>query len=247
MPSSPWRPPGLSQLAALQIDLDVDGGTLKETRERWTPCHRVIASEYASENLFDRLTGHLTYTDQEADNLREVADLTNPYVLGERGRIELVLPQDHVHGSGAGLIVPAFTFPTVASRFSDGSAGTYYAARSLDSAVAETCYHATAYLRGSGPCVVDKTAVEANLDGVFLDMRHGRPAPPGIYDPADYRAAQALGAMVRQLLGFGIVYDSVRGPGGECVAVMRPPVLQHAAAVQTLQYMWDGNQITDVR
>jgi hypothetical protein len=31
------------------------------------------------------------------------------------------------------------------------------------------------------------------------------------------------------------------------VAVMRPPVLRRATAVQTLQYVWDGTRITGVR
>jgi hypothetical protein len=251
MPSTPrpWRPPGLSQLAALQIQLDVDGGALEESAEAWTPCYRIIASEYAHENLFDRITDDLAYAKQEeeADALREIADLTNAHVLAEMGRIELVLPQDRIYGPGAGLIMAAFAYPTAASRFSDGSAGTYYAGQSIVTAIAETRYHADHYLRGSGPCVTEKTVIEADLDGTFLDVRRPRPAPAGIYDQADYRAGQALGAVVRQMLGFGILYDSVRDRGGACVAVTRPPVLRQATAVQTLQYAWDGSKVTEVR
>ena len=83
--------------------------------------------------------------------------------------------------------------------------------------------------------------------GTFLDVRAPRPAPAGIYDPVDYTAGQALGIIVRTLRGFGILYDSVRRRGGECVAVMRPPVLRGAVAVQTLQFVWDGTTVTDVR
>jgi hypothetical protein len=245
----PWRPPGLSQLAALQIQLDVNGSALQECVETWTPCYRIVASEYAGENLFDRITDDLGYIEQakEAEALREIADLTSAHVLAEMGRIELVLPQDRVYGPGAGLIMAAFAYPGAASRFSDGSAGTYYAGQSVDTAVAETRYHADHYLRGSGPCVTEKTIIEAELDGTFLDVRRPRPAPAGIYDPVDYRAGQALGAVVRQMLGFGVLYDSVRDPGAACVAVTRPPVLRQATAVQTLQYVWDGSKVTDVR
>ncbi|MEP6730676.1 MAG: RES family NAD+ phosphorylase [bacterium] len=162
------------------------------------------------------------------------------------GRIELILPQDRVYGQGTGFIMVAFAYPGAASRFSDGSAGTYYAAHSVATAIAETRYHAELYLRGSDPCVTEKIVIEADLDGTFLDVRRPRPAPPGIYDPVDYRVGQALGDVVRQMLGFGILYDSVRDPDGVCVAVTRPPVLRHAVAVRTLQYVWDGTRVTHV-
>jgi hypothetical protein len=249
MAQRPWRPPGLSQLAALNIQLDINGNPLEETAGVWAPSIRIIASEYAGENVFDRLTNALPSTEQAdaAETLREIADLTNSQVLAEMGRIELVAPQDRIYGQGTGLVMAAFAYPGAISRFSDGSAGTYYAARSIETAIAETRYHADQYLRGSGPCITEKTVLEADVDGTFLDVRRPRPAPPGVYDPSDYQAGQSLGALVRQLAGFGILYDSVRDKDGECVAVTRPPVLHNAVAVRTLQYVWDGTQVREVR
>ena len=60
--------PGIGDLLADDID--------------WRPSYRVITSEYAGENIFDRLTNDLPYTEQadEAETLREIADLTNPQV-----------------------------------------------------------------------------------------------------------------------------------------------------------------------
>jgi hypothetical protein len=68
-----------------------------------------------------------------------------------------------------------------------------------------------------------------------------------MHDAVDHTAGQALGSVVRQLQGYGILYDSVRHREGECVAVMRPPVLHRAMAAQTLQYVWDGTRVVDVR
>lgn len=246
---TPWRPPGAPLLAPLQIQLTVAGGVLEETVASWPPCYRIIGSEYAGQNLFDRLVGGGSYPTQavEAELLAQIADLSNPHVLAEMGQIDLVLPSDRVYGPGNGLIMAAFAFPGAPSRFSDGSAGTYYAARTLGTAIAETRCHAEHYLRGEAACVLEKTVIEAELDGTFLDVRRPRPAPTGIYDLNDYTAGQAFGAMVRQLEGFGILYDSVRDAGSECVAVMRPPVLSGATAVRTLEYHWDGHQIERVR
>ena len=52
--------------------------------------------------------------------------------------------------------------------------------------------------------------------------------------------------MVRMSGESGIVYPSVRDPGGECVAVMRTPVLAPAVQGRHFGYIWDGARITDV-
>lgn len=249
MTPRPWRPPGLEQLAALGIELGAPGGALVEERVAWTPSHRIIASEYAGENLFDRLTSATAYDRlrDEITALREIADLTSPHAQHEAGRIELVRPEDRLFGPGAGLVMASFAYPARASRFSDGSAGTYYAARALETSVAETRYHEEITLRGSGPCVTEKTVIHAELDADLLDIRAGHPCPPGVYDPDEYGAGQAFGAMVRRLGGYGVVYDSVRHAGGECAAIFRPPALSGARAVRTMQYYWDGTRVFDVR
>lgn len=249
MSPRPWRPPELRQLAALGVLLDTRDGPLEEERVTWAPSHRVIASEYAGINLFDRLTSAVSYSgrEEEARALREIADLTNSHALQEAGRIELVRPEDRIYGPGASLIMASFAYPSQPSRFSDGSSGgTYYASLHLETAVAETRYHAERALRGSGPCVTEKTVIHADLDGVLVDIRVGRARPAGVYDPDDYRAGQMFGGLVRQLGGYGIVFDSVRHRTGECVAIFRPPVLGNARAVDTLHFHWDGTRIVEV-
>ena len=52
--------------------------------------------------------------------------------------------------------------------------------------------------------------------------------------------------------GDGILYESVRhrAPSGqslgECAAVFRPPVLRHAQLSRTIEYHWDGRQISNI-
>lgn len=249
MSPDPWRPPGLEHFAGLGLRLGIEAGALQEERITWSPSHRIIASEFSGENLFDRLTSDVDYAklQDEVDTLREIADLTNPHIQHEAGRFDLVRPQDRIFGRGSGLIMAAFAFPSGASRFSEGTAGTYYAARELETAVAETRYHEEQTLRGSGPCVTEKTVIHAELHATLVDVRQGRPCPPGLYDSEDYRVGQAFGGMVRQLDGHGLVYDSVRRKGGECAAIFRPPALRAAMAVQTLFYFWDGARVSAVR
>ena len=245
---TPWQPPGFLRYGP-GVALTTEGGIIQEEHVVWSPCYRVIASEYAGENLFDRLTSDADYAvlEAEVEALREIADLTNAHVQSEAGRFDLVRPEDRIYGDGAGLIMVSFAFPGPPSRFSDGSSGTYYAARALATAIAETRYHEEITLRDSEPCVTEKTVIHADLDATLVDLRRGCTVPAGIYDPVDYSAGQGFGGGVRYLEGYGIVFDSVRHPGGECVAIFRPPALSRARAVQTLRYHWDGSRIVDVR
>jgi len=183
----------------------------------------------------------------ELEATQQIADLTNPHVQAMLGEIELVPLADRIYGPGSGLIMTAFAFPGNPSRFSDGTRGTYYAASDRDTAIAESRYHDEIVLQGSPPCVVEKTVIEAALFAMLVDVRGGRPCPPSIYDPQDYAAGQAFGALVRRLEGFGVLYDSVRRRGGECAAVFRPPALRNALVVQTVLYEWDGSRIAAVR
>jgi hypothetical protein len=246
VPGAPWIPPALA--GASPISLAMAGGALEADRVAWSPSFRIIASEYAGENLFDRLAD-----EDDLEDLRGIADLTNPHALAEMGAIELVRPEDRIYGPGTGLIMATFAWPGRPSRFSDGERGTYYAALAEATAVAETVYHDEAFLAGAGPVVLEKTLIEAELDGTLVDLRRGRPAPPNVYHPADYTSGEAFGRIVRRLEGDGIVYDSVRHrdaggqPAGECAAVFRPPVLRNAVAARLLEYHWDGRRIARVR
>ncbi len=242
MADGPWHPPGLGAVGGEEIALLLRGVTLQESRESWDPCHRIIASDNARENLFDRITEESA----EAESLREIADLSNPYVQSQLGQIELVKPEDRRYGPGTGLIMAAFAWPGRPSRFSDGSRGTYYAADSEETAVAETRYHDELFLAGSGPVVVEKTLLHAVLDATLVDIRLGCPSPTDVYHPTHYQAGQAFGGLVRRLDGHGIVYSSVRRANAECVAIFRPTALHNAQAVRTLEYEWDGNHISRV-
>lgn len=242
----PWIPPSLAiGGAGGPLTLSVgDLGKLEAAETRWRPSFRIIASEYAGTNLFDRIADA-----SEVDDLRAIADLTNPHALSELGQIELVPPGDRIYGAGAGLIMASFAWPGRPSRFSDGRRGTYYAARSEATSIRETVYHDEAFLRGSGPVVLEKTLIEADLSATLVDVRAARPAPSGLDHPSDYAAGQAFGAVIRQLGGDGILYHSVRHRArtgralGECAAIFRPPVLNNAVAARTIEYRWDGTRI----
>lgn len=249
MPGKPWYPPALASALGLPLEVGrAGGGSLEAEDISWTPSYRIISSEFAGENLFDQLVD-----DEGLEDARAIADLTNPRARAGLGEIELVPPEDRIYGNGAGLIMAAFTWPGEPSRFSDGSRGTYYAAREEVTAIRETVYHDEIFLRGAAPVVLEKTLIEADLSATLVDVRSGRPMSAGLDHSTDYAPGEALGALVRKLGGDGILYHSVRhraadgSPLGECAAVFRPPVLSGAVAARTMEYHWDGERIARVR
>jgi len=133
------------------------------------------------------------------------------------------------------------------SRFSDGTYGVYYAAPTIDTAIVETRYHRERFLARTNedPIEVDMRTYLADLDANLHDIR-GRKDLPDVYDPNNYAAGQALGRELKSFNSFGIAYDSVRHPGGECVGLFRPLALSNCRQGPHFCYVWDGTKITNV-
>lgn len=69
-----------------------------------------------------------------------------------------------------------------------------------------------------------------------------------LHDPDDYAPARRCAAGLRAQGSWGLVYRSVRHPGGECIAALRPPTVSVPKQGPHLRYVWDGRlqRITEV-
>jgi hypothetical protein len=213
------------------------------TRVEWTPSYRIVPSRFPPVGLYDRVADP---ADLEA--VFAVENLTNPRLRQEAGEISLVPPEDRVSGPGTTPIMAAFTHLNAeGARFSDGTYGAYYAGRSLGTAVAESRYHRERFLMRTreGPIELDMRTYLSDLRGDLHDIR-GRKDLGAVYDPEDYSASQALGRELKTAKSDGIVYDSVRDRGGQCVAVLRPRILSPCVQGPHFGYIWDGSGITTV-
>ena len=66
----------------------------------------------------------------------------------ELGELHARAPEERVSGPGATPVMAAFThLNPEGSRFSDGTYGVYYAAHSLETAIAEVSHHRAVFLR----------------------------------------------------------------------------------------------------
>ena len=174
--------------------------------------------------------------------------LTNPRVRDEIGDIRLVPLHERVSGPGASYVMAAFTHLNPrGSRFSDGSYGVYYAASTLATAIAETVHHFERFARDSRDPPRTE-AMRALVGEVHADVEDvaALPARAALLDPDDYAASQAYGRKLRQAGADGLVYPSVRRPGGECLGAFRPTVVGIPRQERHLQYRWDGERVSRV-
>ena len=218
--------------------------TVPLSRVTWLPCWRVIPSRFPTVDLFERVADP---ADLEA--VFAIESLTNDRLRDEAGDLTLVPPEDRIAGPGTSAIMAAFTHLNPdGSRFSDGSYGVFYAAKSLETALRETIHHAEVFMRATTepPMELTRRVILADLDGELHDLRGLADALPDVAHPDDYTAGQALARSLRAVGSNGIAYGSVHHAGGEYAAVFRPPLLSASRQERHLCYLWDGARISGV-
>lgn len=211
---------------------------------RLSPCHRIVASRLPTIHLFERVADP---ADWEA--LYKLESMTNPRLREQAGEISLVPVADRVSGPNASVIMAPFThLAPQGTRFTDGHFGAYYAAESIDTAIAETRFHRENFLRATSqpPLELEMRCYLADVACELHDLRGRQQQLRDVYDPGSYGASQNLGRALRDAGSNGIAFDSVRRAGGECVAVFRPRLVQNVRQGVHLRYAWDGNSISNV-
>lgn len=66
------------------------------------------------------------------------------------------------------------------------------------------------------------------------------------HHPTDYTESQRFGLQLKTAQSWGLIYNSVRHPGGICIAALRPPAISLPISLAHLRYCWDGQKITEV-
>jgi hypothetical protein len=205
----------------------------------WGESFRIILSRYPFVGIYDRVA-----KPNDLEAVIELERLTDARVRDEAGDISLVPPPDRISGPGSTPIMAAFTHAK-SSRFSDGSFGVYYAARVVESAIAETVFHLELLYRRTSErsADVDMRVYSASINGFFDDLRSLDPTDTRL-DPHSYAASQPYGRALREKNDTdGIVYASVRDPQRrECIACFRPRNIGSCHPHGLLTYRWDGLQ-----
>lgn len=225
----------------------IDPASVPTSAVRWDKARRIIRSIHPPIDLFEDIA------DPEDWPLLIAAEMkTNPRLAETIGTLDLVPPARRVSGPGATYLMAPFTHtsPDRPSRFSDGRLGVLYVGRSFETALAETIHHHERFMAATAePAGWTSQFRELVLDveGTLHDVRGGRPEFSQLLAPDDYTAAQALAASLRASGSEGLVYPSVRDPGGECVALFYPDLARHVVQGRHLDYHWDGERVDLVR
>lgn len=175
---------------------------------------------------------------------------TNDRLLEEAGDLNLVLEEDRVSVHGATIVMAAFTHIGQKARFNDETFGMYYAGRSQETAIRETVHQREIIAQDAGLSSTEFSlrvfigTVKKHLHDVravkykFLHDRKPR--------PEDHPRAQKFALQLRETGSWGLVYNSVRHNGGECIAAFRPPAISLPTQAAHLIYVWNGKKITEV-
>lgn len=202
-------------------------------------CFRLIPSHYPPIQLFENLLDP-----DELEAAYYLESLTNDRLRDEVGDIALVAPEDRVTGNGTSAIMAAFTHTGIASRFSSGNYGVYYAGLTLDTALAESRHSRERFLSDTDEeaLVLTMRCYECRVDAELVDLRGDEAC-----HQEEWGNAQAQGLLIKTQDELGILYRSVRHSGGENIAILRPPALiPPANQTKHYHYHWNGQEITHV-
>jgi hypothetical protein len=220
----------------------IDPGRIPVVRCDWHPSYRLIPSRYPTVGLYDA-----SADPADLEVVFAIEALTNARIRDELGDLRLVPPEERVSGAGSTPVMAAFTHLNPdGSRFSDGSYGVYYAAQTLDTAIAEVSHHRAVFLARTEEAAidVDLRLIAAPVDADLHDLRELGPAGAGLFDPQFYAKPQALGRRLREAGSAGVLYPSVRHAGGFCIRIFRPRALGRARVGAHIALHWDGQRIT---
>lgn len=198
----------------------------------WGNAYRIINSAFPPVDVFED-----TLAPADLEVAFAIESLTNDRLLDQAGVIDRVHPEDRVSGPGSTPLMAAFTHIGRASRYTDGSYGVYYCANSLDAALAETRFHQETFWRATQEASIEVT-MRTYVNQVLKPMVDVRKRAE--FHEAGYAATQQFALEQRNQRAWGLLYRSVRAPGGECVAALRPRALSIPHQGPHFRYCWDG-------
>ena len=210
-------------------------------RIRWAPSYRLVPSRFPPVGLFDRVA-----RPEDLEFVLAAEQLTNDRLRDEVGELRLVPAEERITGPGTTPIMAAFThLNPEGSRFSDGTYGVYYAAREMATAAAETAHHREIFLArtAEAPGEIDMRSYLADIRADLVELRRYGRRKPDLMHPHSYAASQAFARTQRAKGAGGIVYDSVRHAGGQCVAIFRPTLVAPCKQGPHICFIWNGKAI----
>ena len=207
--------------------------------------HRLIPSRYPPVGLFDEVA-----SPEDLELLFELESWTNDRISAELGLIQNIPRNEWVTGRPhATVVMAAFCHPAPkGARFSGPDRGAWYAAFDLAAAQSEIIYHRGKELRevGVSDARLEMREYVADFRNDFHDIRPNDRRFRQYYDPDNYTASQDFARQLFESGSNGVLYRSVRHPGGQCIACFRPPLVLNVRPAAHFQFRWHGEPVPTI-
>ncbi|HUH59950.1 MAG TPA: RES family NAD+ phosphorylase [Candidimonas sp.] len=203
---------------------------------------RLLPSRFADRE--DSVLANLAQSPAHLKDLFELDNATNRRLAAERGAMTGIGIDELVFGvPNFRMINAAYTYPRPeGSRFNTGQRGAWYCAFDADTALAEIIFHKTVEYAEIDRFydTVTYQALLADFSAQFHDLRTAPGFDPCL-DPGSYVASQKLATQLLDQGSLGIVYPSVRRPGGVNLACFRPALVGNVRRGASYTLAWTGS------
>jgi hypothetical protein len=218
--------------------------------------YRLLPAKYGSN--YESVLTRIADNDEHLQQIFELDNATNARLEAEENLRPGITPRELVFNVPHYRIInAAFTHPNpLGARFSTPERGAWYAAFELQTAKAEVIFHKSvefAEINWAEREVLQYDAYLADFSGSFHDLRpesaaEGRQRQfAGCLSPASYKESQKLAVEMLDRGSLGIIYPSVRRPGGTCVACFRPSVVANVRKGNRFRLTWAPNRVSLVK
>ncbi len=202
---------------------------------------RLIPSRFA--DLEDSVLAPLADGDGMLRDLFDLDNATNDRLRGESGLLPGIGVDELVFGvPNFRIINAAYTYARPeGSRFNDGERGAWYCAFEIETALAEVAFHKAVEYQEIGRFddSVNYQSLLADFSAGFHDLR-GADAWDACLAADSYVASQALAAELLEAGSMGVIYPSVRRPGGTNLACFRPALVGNVRKGHAYRLTWAG-------
>ncbi|HCW89245.1 MAG TPA: hypothetical protein DHU56_04200 [Marinobacter sp.] len=202
---------------------------MKYIRPEWKH-HRVIHSKHPPIDCFESPES-LLLAELESETSDRVVNWPR-FIAGE----------DYRAGPGWSPVMASFCYPRE-GRFNKAQRGAYYAGDSAETAIREWAWHTGQVWRGWGLTNEVSATVRCYTGQVtepLLDIR----GQNEYHHDTDYRASQILASGLLEQNEYGILYNSVRNPGSEAIALLRPTATTPVTQAGHYVLQWSGERFT---
>jgi len=203
---------------------------------------RLLPSRFA--DVEDSVLAPLAEDDAHLRDLFDLDNATNARLRTQNGGASGISVDELVFGvPNFRIINAAYTYAhPQGSRFNDSRRGAWYCAFDADTALAEVIFHKTVEYAEINRFddSVQYQCMLADFTAAFHDLR-GQARYAACLAPDSYVDSQTLAERLLDGGSLGVLYPSVRRPGGTNLACFRPALVGNVRKGAVYRLTWRGN------